>query len=170
MANILRSDFLGTALQSSTASSSKPAQRVQTQALFKKAEKTAKRQASSVTQKAKGAVGKAQKTAKKAQKTAPSPIKKAQKAVSGNSKRTKGWLGGAGGAQGLDKWYGECNRQCKTMPIVNQRWQHADKPVAVRRSFSRTLPSRRPPRPLRRPQLPEWYLGWRVSRYLPRLP
>ena len=104
MANVLRSEFLGTALQSRTATSSKPAQRVQTQALFKKAEKAAKRGASQVTQKAKGAAGKAQKTAKK---SAPSPFKKAQKAVSGSSKKTKGWLGGAGGAQGLDKWYGE---------------------------------------------------------------
>lgn len=107
MANVLRSEFLGSALQSRTAISSKPAQKVQTQALFKKAEKTAKRVGSQVTQKAKGAAGKAQKTAKK---SAPSPFKKAQKAVSkasGSSRKTKGWLGGVGGAQGLDKWYGE---------------------------------------------------------------
>ena len=105
MANVLRSEFLGSALQSRTATSSKPAQRVQTQALFKKAEKSLKREASKVTQKAKGAAGKAQKTAKKS--SAPSPFKKAQKAVSGSSKKTKGWLGGVGGAQGLDKWYGK---------------------------------------------------------------
>ncbi len=104
MANVLRSEFLGSALQSRTATSSKPAQRVQTQALFKKAEKSLKRETSKVAQKAKGAAGKAQKTAKK---SAPSPLKKAQKAVSGSSKKTKGWLGGVGGAQGLDKWYGE---------------------------------------------------------------
>jgi len=106
MANVLRSEFLGSALQSRTATSSKPAQKVQTQALFKKAEKTAKRVGSQVTQKAKGAAGKAQKTAKK---SAPSPFKKAQKAVSkaSGSRKTKGWLGGVGGAQGLDKWYGE---------------------------------------------------------------
>ncbi|CAL5223250.1 g5732 [Coccomyxa viridis] len=103
MANVLRSEFLGSALQSRTATSSKPAQRVQTQALFKKAEKSLKRETSKVAQKAKGAAGKAQKTAKK---SAPSPLKKAQKAVSGSSKKTKGWLGGVGGAQGLDKWYG----------------------------------------------------------------
>ena len=103
---MLRSEFLGSALQSRTATSSKPAQRVQTQALFKKAEKTAKRQGSGIAQKAKQATSKVQKSAKK---SAPSPIKKAQKAVSRASggKKTKGWLGGAGGAQGLDKWYGK---------------------------------------------------------------
>ena len=107
MANVLRSEFLGSALQSRTATSSKPAQRVQTQALFKKAEKTAKRQGSGIAQKAKQATSKVQKSAKK---SAPSPIKKAQKAVSraSSGKKTKGWLGGAGGAQGLDKWYGKC--------------------------------------------------------------
>ena len=105
---MLRSEFLGSALQSRTATSSKPAQRVQTQALFKKAEKTAKRQSSGIGQKAKQAVSKVQKSAKKsAPKSAPSPIKKAQKAVSRGGKKTKGWLGGAGGAQGLDKWYGK---------------------------------------------------------------
>lgn len=42
-------------------------------------------------------------------KTAAAPKKAAKKVVkpSGGSKTTRGWLGGAGGAQGLDKWYGE---------------------------------------------------------------
>ena len=111
MANVLRSEFLGSALQSRSASSSKPAQRVQTQALFnfKKAQKDVKREASKVTQKAKKATSKVQKSAKK---SAPSPFKKAQKAVSGSGKKTKGWLGGAGGAQGLDRWYGEYAHGC----------------------------------------------------------
>ena len=36
-------------------------------------------------------------------KAAPSAFKKA----TGGKKSTGGWLGGAGGAQDLDKWYGE---------------------------------------------------------------
>ena len=35
-----------------------------------------------------------------------SPVKKAASALKAGSKRTKGWLGGEGGAQDLDKWYG----------------------------------------------------------------
>ena len=33
-------------------------------------------------------------------------MKKAASALKSGSKRTKGWLGGEGGAQDLDKWYG----------------------------------------------------------------
>ena len=40
-------------------------------------------------------------------KAAPPSIKKAT-----GSKRTGGWLGGAGGAQDLDKWYGEQAQRC----------------------------------------------------------
>ena len=145
MANVLRSEFLGSALQSRTATSSKPAQRVQTQALFKKAEKTAKRAGSQVTQKAKGAASKAQKTAKKSTKSAPSPFKKAQKAVSGSSKKTKGWLGGAGGAQGLDKWYGEYPQRVLVVCECIAGERGADETWTARRSLSRTVPSRRPP-------------------------
>jgi len=36
-------------------------------------------------------------------KQAPPQIKKA----AGSARKTGGWLGGAGGAQDLDKWYGE---------------------------------------------------------------
>lgn len=47
------------------------------------------------------------KEAKKVQRAVPSPprnpVKKAQKKV---GKATKGWLGGEGGAQSLDQWYG----------------------------------------------------------------
>jgi hypothetical protein len=44
--------------------------------------------------------------APKAPKQAPKAAKKAAVKPSG-TKTTRGWLGGAGGAQGLDKWYGE---------------------------------------------------------------
>lgn len=59
---------------------------------------------------------KAEKTAKKVQKQAPKKVQKAApKAIKspkkqlkkGASKATKGWFGDAGGAQSLDKWYGE---------------------------------------------------------------
>lgn len=56
----------------------------------------------------------AKKAQKKVQKAAPRAAQKvkkqapakAKKAVGGGG-RTKGWFGGAGGAQDLDKWYGE---------------------------------------------------------------
>lgn len=40
-------------------------------------------------------------------KTGTKKVAKAVKKVSGG-KSTRGWLGGEGGAQDLDKWYGEC--------------------------------------------------------------
>eukprot|EP01025_Chloroclados_australasicus_P052428 TRINITY_DN6111_c0_g1_i1.p2 TRINITY_DN6111_c0_g1~~TRINITY_DN6111_c0_g1_i1.p2 ORF type:complete len:343 (+),score=60.02 TRINITY_DN6111_c0_g1_i1:762-1790(+) len=44
---------------------------------------------------------------KKVQKQAPKPVKKAVSAVkSAVPGGTRGWLGGTGGAQNLDKWYG----------------------------------------------------------------
>ena len=96
--------------------------RVVTQAIFKKAQKAVKaapqkaqsavKSAQSATKKlqrqAPAPLKKAQSAAKKVQRQAPSPIKKAQSALKSGSKRTKGWLGGAGGAQDLDKWYGAC--------------------------------------------------------------
>jgi hypothetical protein len=92
MANVLRSEFLGASLKRTEVSQTKAAERVQTQAVFGK--KTAK---------------KAEKTASKVQKTASKVTKKAtqqiKKATGG--KRTKGWFGGVGGAQDLDKWYGK---------------------------------------------------------------
>jgi len=48
---------------------------------------------------------KAAKAAPKAPKQAAKAVKKAVVKPSG-TKTTRGWLGGAGGAQGLDKWYG----------------------------------------------------------------
>lgn len=59
---------------------------------FTKGGKGSKPTATKVVKKAKTAVKKA----------TPAPVKRA---VSG---ATKGWLGGDGGAQDLDKWYGEC--------------------------------------------------------------
>ena len=47
------------------------------------------------------APAKAQTAAKKVQKKAPAAARKT------GAKATKGWLGGAGGAQDLDRWYGE---------------------------------------------------------------
>lgn len=43
---------------------------------------------------------------KPAAKAAPKTVKKAAP-VKRSSSGTKGWLGGEGGAQDLDKWYGE---------------------------------------------------------------
>jgi hypothetical protein len=45
-------------------------------------------------------------SAAKAPKQAAKAVKKAAVKMTG-TKTTRGWLGGAGGAQGLDKWYGE---------------------------------------------------------------
>ncbi len=47
---------------------------------------------------------------KKAAAKAPAvkaPVKKAAAVLKSGTKTTRGWLGGAGGAQNLDKWYGE---------------------------------------------------------------
>ena len=60
--------------------------------------------------KAKQAGAQAKKAGSQAKKAAPKPAKKAgsqaKKASSQASKATKGWLGGAGGAKNLDKFYG----------------------------------------------------------------
>ena len=96
MANALRSEFLGATLKRTEVSQTKAAERVQTQALFNK--KGAQKQ----VKKAEKQVKKVQKTATKQASKAVSQVKKAA-----GGKRTKGWFGEAGGAQGLDKWYGE---------------------------------------------------------------
>jgi hypothetical protein len=46
---------------------------------------------------------------KKSAAAPKAPTKAAKKAAvkPSGTKTTRGWLGGAGGAQGLDKWYGE---------------------------------------------------------------
>lgn len=100
MANALRSEFLGATLKRTEVSQTKAAERVQTQALFSKkgAQKGAQKQA----KKAESTVKKVQKTATKQASKAVSQVKKAA-----GGKRTKGWFGEEGGAQGLDKWYGE---------------------------------------------------------------
>ncbi|CAL8463008.1 g2542 [Coccomyxa elongata] len=95
MANALRSEFLGATLKRTEVSQTKAAERVQTQALFSK--KGAQKQA----KKAEKQVKKVQKTATKQASKAVSQVKKAA-----GGKRTKGWFGEEGGAQGLDKWYG----------------------------------------------------------------
>ena len=92
MANALRSEFLGATLKRTEISQTRGAERVQVQALFNK--KTAKKVEKKVA-----------KVQKSASKTASKATKQVKKAASG--KRTKGWFGEAGGAQGLDKWYGE---------------------------------------------------------------
>lgn len=57
-------------------------------------------------------------------KAAAKPVKAAKKAVKKavpatikrSASGTKGWLGGEGGAQNLDKWYGKCSphpRSCR---------------------------------------------------------
>ncbi len=97
MANALRSDFLGASLKRTEVSQTKAAERVQTQAIFGKPKA------------AKKAESKVQKTATKVQKTASKVQKQATKQVKkvASGKKTKGWFGGVGGAQDLDKWYGK---------------------------------------------------------------
>ena len=116
MATSLRSGFLGTSLKDSkkveTAKAAR-SQNLQVQALFKGLQKAAGKGEKEASK----AAGKASKFGKKVQQKAPaSPklaAKKGTQAVkktakkAGGSKRTGGWLGGEGGAQGLDKWYGE---------------------------------------------------------------
>ena len=52
-----------------------------------------------------------------------SPVKKAVSALKSGSKRTKGWLGGEGGAQDLDKWYGAPLPRCRARaPLVAWVW------------------------------------------------
>lgn len=62
----------------------------------------------------------AAKPVKAAKKAVKKVVPAAKKAVPATIKRsvsgTKGWLGGEGGAQNLDKWYGECSphpRSCR---------------------------------------------------------
>ena len=72
-----------------------------------------------IKQPLKQAGSQAKKIAKKAPspKQAPKPIKKAASQASSQvnraskaaSRASKGWLGGAGGAQDLDNWYGVCS-------------------------------------------------------------
>lgn len=123
MATSMRSGFLGTSLKDSrkveTAKAAR-SQNLQVQALFgglKKAVGKGEKEAGK-------AAGKASKFGKKAAQKAPAPpklaarkgtqtVKKAAKKspAKGGSKRTAGWLGGEGGAQGLDKWYGKPFRE-----------------------------------------------------------
>ena len=117
MANtMLRSGFLGQTLEQGAQmkSASSPVQKT-TQALFgKKQAKQAPKKAAGAADKLKQAVGgatqKAQKQVKRSAPAAPSPkkagsqVKKAAKKAA--PKGTKGWLGGAGGAKDLNKFYG----------------------------------------------------------------
>lgn len=124
MATSMRSGFLGTSLKDSrkveTAKAAR-SQNLQVQALFsglKKAVGKGEKEASKTA-------GKASKFAKKTQQKAPAfpklqakkgtqtvkkTAKKVSKATKGGTKSTGGWLGGEGGAQGLEKWYGESSR------------------------------------------------------------
>lgn len=52
-----------------------------------------------------------------APKKAAKAAKKAVAKITPGSKTTRGWLGGAGGAQGLDKWYGEFAHPQKCLPF-----------------------------------------------------
>ena len=162
MANALRSDFLGKALQRSEMSSAKVAERVQTQALFnKKTTKTATKQVKKVEQKAKSAVPQLKKAVPQLKKAVPqlkkaapqlqkkatqvqkSVTKQAKKATSG--KATKGWFGGTGGASDLDKWYGEyMDRSCLRIDFI---CIEAECAVPGRRPIARSIPPRRPPGP-----------------------
>uniref|UniRef100_A0A0D6R0F2 Chlorophyll a-b binding protein, chloroplastic n=1 Tax=Araucaria cunninghamii TaxID=56994 RepID=A0A0D6R0F2_ARACU len=120
MATSMRSGFLGTSLQDSrkveTAKAAR-SQNLQVQALFKGLKKAAGKGEKEASKTA----GKASKFAKKTQQKAPAfpklgakkgtqtvkkTAKKASKATKGGTKSTGGWLGGEGGAQGLEKWYG----------------------------------------------------------------
>lgn len=109
---MLRSHFLGQTLERSTQpkATSVPVQQT-TQALFGNKGKNKGKQAAGgakgIFQKAKGATKQAQ---KQASKSAPSAPKRAgspaKKQGSKAAKASKGWLGGAGGAENLDKFYG----------------------------------------------------------------
>ena len=84
---------------------------VGTQTLTKQLKKVAQK----VPSPPKKPVKKAQQAVKKAApsfKKAPAPFKKAAKKATGGG--GKGWLGGAGGAQDLDKWYGEGPLLCSS--------------------------------------------------------
>ena len=134
-----RSAFLGTSLKAAggqAASGQQAPKQFQCQAFFKKAQKeagsvqkTAQKKAAQAPKKAQQPAKKATQILKKALPSAPktqakSAVKQAKKAApkppsprplaraaKGGSKRTKGWLGeAAGGAQNLDKWYGELDR------------------------------------------------------------
>jgi len=102
MANVLRSEFLGATLQRKDVSHAKPAEKVQTQALFQKKAKKVEQKAGGLVKQAKKQVSQVQKTATKQTKK----VTKQAKSVAG-SKKTKGWLGNAGGAEDLDRWYGK---------------------------------------------------------------
>jgi light-harvesting complex II chlorophyll a/b binding protein 5 len=117
MATAMRTEFLGTSLKRTEVAPSKAsAPRLQVQAIFKKKPaqeaQNAKKSATQVLRKAQTQVKKAAPSIKKA---APAPAKKAQTQVrrvanqvqrKSGTRATKGWLGGAGGPDNLDKWYG----------------------------------------------------------------
>ena len=118
MATSMRSGFLGTSLKDSRKVETPRAarsQNMQVQALFKGLQKAAGKGEKEASK----AAGKASKFGKKVQQKAPAKpklgakkgtqtVKKAaKKATKGGTRSTGGWLGGAGGAQGLEKWYGE---------------------------------------------------------------
>lgn len=60
--------------------------------------------------------GKASKPATKVVKKVAKAAAPIKRSVSG----TKGWLGGDGGAQDLDKWYGECTCYPPLMLFIHQ--------------------------------------------------
>ena len=139
MANALRSEFLGATLTRTEISQTRGAERVQTQALFNK--KTAKK----VEKKVEKKVQKVQKTATK---TASKATKQVKKAASG--KRTKGWFGEAGGAQGLDKWYGKYLQDpssCSFLYFTSNTIVD-DHTCMACRPFTRPVPAGRPSRPI----------------------
>ena len=115
MANkMLRSDFMGQTLErgQQLKSSALPVQK-QIQGLFgKKKVKEAKGGAQGAADKIKGSLPSFGSAKKQVKKSAPAPLKKAQKTLSKAApgkkaaKSAKGWLGGAGGVQNLDKFYG----------------------------------------------------------------
>ena len=69
-------------------------------------QKAVKKASKSLPSLPKNPFGGAKQAGKKVQKAAKKAPSRAKSAVAGGSK-TKGWFGGEGGAQDLDKWYGE---------------------------------------------------------------
>lgn len=133
---MLRSHFLGQTLERSTQpkATSVPVQQT-TQALFGNKGKNKGKQAAGgakgIFQKAKGATKQAQ---KQASKSAPSAPKRAgspaKKQGSKAAKASKGWLGGAGGAENLDKFYGVFLRPCiRTRRLIRSDAVHDVCPV-----------------------------------------
>lgn len=189
---MLRSEFLGQTLERGSqlkANVKIPVQ--QTQALFggggKRTQKKAQSGAKKAADKAKGTFGGLGKQVQRQTRKAPSPTpikkaiqqapRKAQSAAKSGARGTKGWFGGGGGAQNLDKYYGEhlvqIRQQClfssvnyfcsSSSPLSVPLCSNLSEPCAPDRSLNRLHFCRLQP-----PVVPAWRtLGPRGCPILP---